>query len=115
MVEWNYLTTTLEFDDAISHSNKPENITCIFKHSTRCSVSRMVLKQFEYESDAIVNAKFYFVDLLNHRNISELISSSVQVKHDSPQIIVIKNGQVIHTSSHNNICFKNLVSHKLSS
>lgn len=76
----------------------------IFKHSTRCVISRMVLRDFE-DTFAIDSSKIklYYLDLLKYRDISNEIGSEFQVFHQSPQLIVIKNGEVIAHASHNDI------------
>src|SRR5690625_7092976 len=64
------------------------NPVLIFKHSTRCGVSRAVLrlfeKNFDLEKDQIT---LYFLDLLAHRNISNEVAKRFQVHHESPQIL----------------------------
>ena len=71
----------------------------IFKHSTRCSTSSMVLHRLE-RSDAPENMDFYFLDLLRYRDISNRIADNFQVYHQSPQILLIKNGECIYDESH---------------
>ena len=73
----------------------------IFKHSTRCGVSRMALKSFEKEFD-IENDKIdvYFLDLLSYREISGEIASKFNVSHQSPQVILISDEKVIYHNSH---------------
>ena len=81
-----------------------ENPVIIFKHSTRCSISRMALKQFEREytySDNEVTA--YFLDLLTFRDISNAISSQFYIEHQSPQLILIKKGIAVYNASHSDI------------
>ena len=81
----------------------------IFKHSTRCGISRMVIKQFENLFTAETKKlKVYYLDLLNHRNISDEIGYSFQVVHQSPQLIVVRNGVTVAHSSHNEITETNL-------
>ena len=74
----------------------------IFKHSTRCSISKMVLSRFEREHNN-TEMKMYFLDLLAHREISNQISEDFDVKHESPQVLIIMNGQCIAHASHNSI------------
>ena len=80
--------------------NSFNNISMCFKHSTRCSISVMVLNRIENEWN---DCKFepYFLDLLNYRNISNTISETYKVIHESPQVLLIKNGVCIHHISHN--------------
>lgn len=81
----------------------------IFKHSTRCGISRMVLKHFKSEAQSRgIDINIYLLDLLSHRNISDAISERWQVKHESPQLIVLEEGEVIHHASHHGIHSSNL-------
>jgi len=76
----------------------------IFKHSTRCGISRMVIRNFESSFDLTANqVDLYYLDLLNYRDISAEISAKFQVYHESPQFIVIRNGVAVHHASHSAI------------
>ena len=81
----------------------------IFKHSTRCVISRMVLREFESSfAEHQLSVSLYILDLLTYREISNEIVSEFQVFHQSPQLIVIKNGEVIYHASHNDINSNNI-------
>jgi bacillithiol system protein YtxJ len=80
-----------------------EKAVVIFKHSTRCSISRMVLKQFENEYNLADKLELYFLDLLEHRDISNEIANSFGVVHQSPQLIVVQNGVAVYNASHESI------------
>lgn len=101
-IVWNELTQLKQLDEIIEES--AETPVVIFKHSTRCSISRMALKTFEREY-AIEEgkAKPYFLDLLEHRDISNEIASRFDVQHQSPQLILIKNGKAVYNTSHSDI------------
>ena len=73
----------------------------IFKHSTRCGISRMVMNQFEeaYEFSE-KELDLYYLDLLSNRDVSNEVGYTFQVIHESPQILVIKNGVVVTHASH---------------
>lgn len=76
----------------------------IFKHSTRCGISRMVLKNFENDYNIPeTEIDIYFLDLLNYRVLSQDISTKFRVMHQSPQVLVIKTGEVIYHASHDYI------------
>lgn len=99
---WHVLGKIEQLDDLVAQSKtKP---VAIFKHSTRCGVSRGVLKMFEknysLNDDQL---KLYFLDLLQNRDISNEIATRFKVNHESPQLIVIKEGVVVHHDSHNGI------------
>lgn len=100
-VQWNALTDVKQLNQIVEESN--ENPVVIFKHSTRCSISRFALKQFENEFELEGKVKPYFLDLLNHRDISNEIAHQFGVQHQSPQIIVIKNGVTVYDTSHDSI------------
>lgn len=80
-----------------------EKPVLIFKHSTRCSISRFALKQFENEYDLDDKITLYFLDLLNHRDISNAIASRFEVEHQSPQVLFIKEGKCIFNAAHSSI------------
>ncbi len=101
-ISWNDLTQVQQLDTIIDESSTTPVI--LFKHSTRCSVSRMALKGFENEySIEEGSAKPYFLDLIAHRDVSNEIASRFGVTHQSPQVIVVKNGQAVYNASHDSI------------
>jgi len=76
----------------------------IFKHSTRCGISRMVINQF------VSNYNFtkkeldlYYLDLLSFRDVSDEVGYKFQVVHQSPQLLVVKNGVAVAHDSHGSI------------
>lgn len=89
--------------DTIAKASKTKT-QAIFKHSTRCGISRMVIRNFESSFDIDgEQVDLYYLDLLNHRDISSEVSARFQVFHESPQFIVIRNGQTVHHASHSMI------------
>ena len=81
----------------------------LFKHSTRCSISRMALKQFDAEFNyPEEKIDWYLLDLLNHRDLSNEIASRYNVVHQSPQIVVIRNGKAVFNESHGSISAEDL-------
>jgi bacillithiol system protein YtxJ len=81
----------------------------LFKHSTRCSISRMALKQFDAEFNyPEEKIDWYLLDLLNHRDLSNEIASRYNVVHQSPQIVVIRNGKAVFNESHDSISAEDL-------
>ena len=75
----------------------------IFKHSTTCSISRMALKNFEREYRLNEKIDAYYLDLLNFRPISNEIATRFNVTHQSPQLLLIKQGKSVYNVSHENI------------
>ena len=104
-MNWIPLTTEEQFEQILERSaNKPQ---VIFKHSTRCGTSSMVLSRLE-RSEAPETMDFHFLDLIAHRNISNKISEDLHVYHESPQILLIKNGECIYDESHMGISMDDL-------
>ena len=100
-VNWIHITDLSQLDEIVTLSdNKP---IVIFKHSTRCSVSRFALKQFESEYDLTDRVDAYFLDLLEYRVISNEIASRFGVYHQSPQLLLIKEGKSVYDVSHSEI------------
>jgi bacillithiol system protein YtxJ len=100
--------SSLEQLDTIKKQSKTESIL-IFKHSTRCGISKMVIKQFEgLFQENHQHLKVYYLDLLNYRNVSDEVGYTFQVMHQSPQLLVIKNEVSVHAVSHNDITQINL-------
>ncbi len=88
----------------INEIKNAEGYSLIFKHSTRCSISMMAKRNFELNWDVIPeNTTLYFLDLISHRDISAYIAETFQVHHESPQVLLIKNGECILDLSHSDI------------
>ena len=100
-IDWISLTNLGQLNEIMTVSETKPVI--IFKHSTRCSVSRMALKQFENEFNLTDNLDAYFLDLLEHRGISNEIASLFGVYHQSPQLLLIKGGKSVYDVSHSDI------------
>ena len=76
----------------------------IFKHSTRCSISSMVKNRLE-KGEVQSKIDFYLLDLIKHRDISNSIAETFNVHHESPQVILVKNGECTFSESHYDIRF----------
>lgn len=74
----------------------------IFKHSTRCSISSIAKNRLE-RSESIPDAVFYYLDLIRHRSLSEAVAEAFAVYHESPQVLVIRNGECVYDESHSGI------------
>ena len=99
-MNWISLTDIAQLDSITKNSFVTPQV--IFKHSTRCSISSMALNRLERE-EAPTNTDFYYLDLIKHRDISNAIADKFNVYHESPQILVIKNGECIYDESHQGI------------
>ncbi|MBF2709684.1 bacillithiol system redox-active protein YtxJ [Flavobacterium soyangense] len=100
-INWIPLNHLEQLDEIVAVSS--EKPVVIFKHSTRCIISSMALKQFEKEYDLEDKVDAYFLDLLGYRAISNDIASRFGVYHQSPQLLLIKDGKAIYDVSHESI------------
>ena len=91
------LTDAGQIEDIIKSS--AETPVLIFKHSTRCGMSTMILKRFDNKISNL-STPYYFLDILKHRPLSNLIQDKFDIRHQSPQLLVIKNGKVTAHDSH---------------
>ena len=99
---WQKLETVAQLDTIAERSKGKTQV--IFKHSTRCGISKMVMNQFvsafSLEDTAL---DLYYLDLLSYRDVSNAVGQKFQVLHQSPQLLVIKNGATVHHASHHEI------------
>ncbi len=100
MMNWIPLTDVQQLE--LINQQSIEQPVVIFKHSTRCSISSMAKNRLDREN-APDNTLFYYLDLIAHRNISNKIASDYAVHHESPQILLIRNGQCVYEETHNGI------------
>lgn len=103
---WETITTLQDLDTAVETSFKKPVV--LFKHSTTCSISGMAKSRLEIDSDA-TSPTIYYLDLLSYRPISNEIAERFKVRHESPQVIILKNGEVQYHASHGAINMKDLV------
>lgn len=104
-MSWISLTDSKQLEEIIAESRiKP---VLIYKHSTRCNISRTALDRLErkWDSGAVGDVRRYFLDLLNFRDISNKIADLFQVEHESPQVLVISEGRSVLDLSHFDIDF----------
>ena len=109
-MNWIELVNETQVDEIKENSkNQP---VIIFKHSTRCSISNMAKNRLEREQKG-EQLQFYYLDLLRHRGVSNKISGDFNVHHESPQILVIRNGECIYEDSHNGINMQDILEQAL--
>ena len=104
---WIALTTENQLREAINLSS--EKPVLFFKHSTRCSISSMALSRFEenWKNETEI-CSIYFLDLIAFRSLSNLVAELTHVEHQSPQVIVLSNNEVIYSASHSEIDAKEI-------
>jgi bacillithiol system protein YtxJ len=97
-MQWNHLTLPAQIEEAdkVSFTNP----VLIYKHSTRCSICSAALSRLERRWPAADAPVPYFVDVLQHRDVSTAIASRYGIEHESPQILLIKDGRCEFSRSH---------------
>ena len=108
-MDWKTITTLQDLDKALEFSfNKP---VLLFKHSTRCSISATALNRLErgWGSEASTTLQAYFLDLITHRDVSNAIADKLGITHESPQALVVVDGQCVFDASHLGIAVPPLV------
>ena len=101
VLPWIPLNTIAQLDTIADKSKTKTQL--IFKHSTRCGISRMVMNQFIAAYDVDANVDLYYLDLLSYRDVSNEVGYKFQVMHQSPQLLVLRNGVVVAHASHGGI------------
>lgn len=106
-LKWEMISSEQDLRNVMENTSvKP---ALFYKHSTRCSISSMALNRLESEWEtAIENCNLYFIDLIAHRNVSNLLADLTGVPHQSPQAILVKNNEVLYDASHSSINAKNI-------
>jgi len=99
VLPWIFLTSESQLEEITRKSFEKTQV--IFKHSTRCSISSISMNKFvkNYEVP-VTDADLYYLDLLNYRSVSDEVGYKFQIQHQSPQVLVIKNGEAIYDASH---------------
>lgn len=96
--------TQLQSTDQLNEIKNLPGYSIIFKHSTRCSISMMAKRRFELDWDSLPEElPLYFLDLIQYREISNQIAQQFNVYHESPQLLLIKDGECILDQSHGGI------------
>ena len=105
-IEWKYITSESSLKEAIASSSKKP--VFIFKHSTRCSISSMAKSRLEskWNRKEMENITPYLLDLTAYRAMSNLVAQTFDVEHESPQMLIIKDGKCTYDTSHMNVSYE---------
>lgn len=108
-MNWNTLSTSKQIQHIVDLShNKPQ---VIFKHSRTCPISSISKSRLDNSSNALDNADVYYLDLLTYRSVSNDVADKLGVHHESPQVIVLINGEVTYDESHLDISVEDIIEH----
>lgn len=107
-MQWIHLTDESQLEQIISKSQfKPQ---VIFKHSTRCSISSVALQRLQ-RAQVQADIDFYYLDLIANRKLSNKVADVCKVHHESPQVLLIKEGNCIFDESHLSISIDDILQH----
>jgi bacillithiol system protein YtxJ len=111
-MQWIKLTTEEQLKEISDRSHHRPQV--IFKHSTRCSISSTALGRLE-KAQPPSDVDFFYLDLLQHRGLSNKVAQTFGVNHESPQVLIIKQGQCIFDESHLGISMADIAEQALAS
>ena len=110
-MNWEKLTDIAQLDTIKKESGTSPVL--IFKHSTRCSISATALARLErnWKSENPTGMKAYYLDLISFRPVSNKIQEEFHIEHQSPQALLIKDGQCVYDASHMAISLDEIMHH----
>ena len=99
-MDWIQLTDVSLLNQIDEESN--DKYVLIFKHSTRCNISATALSRLQrkWDKDASEQLTPYYLDLLSYRDVSNEIADRYNIRHQSPQVLIIHKGKCVYDASH---------------
>lgn len=105
-INWIQLTTEEQLESIREKSKTVPQL--IFKHSTRCNISTTARNRLDRNASP-GNLDFYYLDLIKYRSLSNEIAESFKVHHESPQVLLIRNGECVYEESHLGITMEEIL------
>lgn len=107
MIHWNALESEDQIEAIAARSHE---VPClIFKHSVRCNISYIAKHRLEQKWDFTPDeVEAYYLDLIAHRPVSHQVAEHFGVHHESPQLLLIRNGECTYDASHLDISVEEL-------
>jgi bacillithiol system protein YtxJ len=91
---------SLERPEQLNEIKATKGYNVIFKHNTTCPISKKVRRDFEQDADSLPDVKsVYFLDILTYRELSDAIAEQFKVEHESPQLLLVKDGQCTYNEA----------------
>ncbi len=112
-MNWHPLTTSDQLNSIDQASQ--QQLQLILKHSTRCSISSAALSRIErnWQDEDSKKINPNYLDLIQYRDVSNFIASHYGIEHQSPQILIIKNGKCIYSATHFDINYQEIMSQSI--
>ncbi|KQS26809.1 bacillithiol system redox-active protein YtxJ [Dyadobacter sp. Leaf189] len=100
-------------EEEVQKIHQSGEYSIIYKHSPRCMTSLMAYRQLKMDVSASpeISTPIYIVDVISNRKESMAIADSFRVQHQSPQILVVKNGECIYDASHEAVSLRDTLAH----
>lgn len=105
-MNWINLTSEKEVQELVNSGE----LSLIYKHSPRCMTSLMAFRNMKSGSETDYSIPFYIVDVIQNRDISRLVAEKFNIRHESPQVLIVKDGKCIFDTSHESIVLKDIAS-----
>jgi bacillithiol system protein YtxJ len=104
---WIPLDSSQKIGQIIARSHE---VPClIYKHSNRCEICHIAQYRLEDDWPFEANAlEPYYLDVIQHRPVSLEVADIFSVQHESPQILLIVNGECVHDASHLDITIREI-------
>jgi len=109
-MNWHILNTEEQWQELLHQSKTRPQV--VYKHSTRCSISSVIKGRLE-RSAPQADIDFYYLDLIAYRSLSNKIAEDMRVEHESPQVLLIKDGICVYNESHNAIMMDEIVAESM--
>ncbi len=108
--DWKELNSFSQIEaQTLIKNHEGKSVFATSKHSTICSISSIAKRRIELEwNKLIAQFLFFYFDLIRNRHLSNKIAEHFEVKHKSPQLLLIQNGEALFNSSHLSINCKEL-------
>jgi len=107
-MHWIHLTDEGQLQKLIVRSQEKPQV--IFKYNNHCNLSEAILTQLQ-KNCCPAQVDFYFLNLSTNTDISEKVSETVHIPHQSTQILLIKDGRCIFEESHSEISLEKIMEH----
>lgn len=100
LAQFKEIQTVEEWQEALEKSASQPLL--VFKHSTTCPISANALKEYEtyLNKEPRQDVDYYFVKVIESRDVSNKIADDLGVKHESPQAIVVEGKKEVWNKSH---------------
>lgn len=107
-MNWIEIKSELDLNKIVEESFQDRLGVAIFKHSTRCSISSVAKMRLSSFWNFNEELPLYYIDIIAFREISNLVGEKFSIQHESPQLMIIKEGRCIYDASHLAISVKSL-------